>query len=200
MATPYLVPDDLRSTEPLEDTDAFPDARLAQLVAVFEQVAESYRGVAFTPRSATETVWLYRQACSLLSLSWPKVRSITSVTVDGTLIDADTYDLTDRGQVYSASGFYGTTGTLVYSHGYDAPGGLTWPGAALLLEACRQYVRSKAVLDRSKVGRDAISLAGPDGGTTRYSTPDVAAGRPTGYLVVDEYLNALPDHRIVGVG
>lgn len=200
MATPYLVPDDLRSVKPLDDVDAFPDARLAQLVAVFEQVAESYRGVAFTPRVATEQVWLGYAPFGRLVLSWPKVRSITSVTVDGTPLDPASFQVTDTGDVYSLSGFYGMNAVAVYPHGYDAPGDNTWTGAATLLEACRQYVRSKAVLDRSQVARDAISVAGPEGGTTSYSTPNAAQGRPTGYLAVDELLNMLPDYRIVGVG
>lgn len=200
MAAPYLVPADLRSVEPLDDTDAFPDARLAQLVAVFEAVAEGYRGVAFTPRSATQTLTLWGCTHSTLRLTWPKVRSVTSVTIDGTLIAASAYSLTDLGGVYSTSGFYGQSAVVVYSHGFDLPSSATWPGAGLLLEGCRQYVRSKAVLDRAKVGRDQLSATGPEGGTIRYSTPNAAEGRPTGYLVVDEYLNMLPDYRIPGVG
>lgn len=200
MATPYLLPADLRSVKPLDDEDAFPDARLAQLVGVYESRAEDYRGVAFTPRTATQTVWLGYCARTTLLLSWPKVRSITSVTVDGTLVSPSSYELTDVGAIYSASGFYGRAVVVVYEHGFDAPLSLTWVGAADLLEGCRQYVRSKAVLDRSQVSRDAISIAGPEGGTTSYSTPNAAQGRPTGFLTVDESLNSLPDFRVPGIG
>lgn len=201
MAVPYMVPDDLRSVAGLEDVTGFPDATLARLVAVFEAAAESYRGVAFTPRVATEQVWLGYGSSERLVLSWPKVRSITSVTVDGTAIDSSLFQVTDVGDVFALGGFYGLTATVVYSHGYDVPtDGNSWPGSAMLLQACRTYVRSKAKLEKSNVGRDQISAIGPEGGTIQYSTPNIAQGRPTGYLEVDELLNLLPDHRVPGVG
>lgn len=63
------------------------------------------------------------------------------------------------------------------------------------LRGCREYVRSCALADQSTVPRDVISQSFGDGGYTRYSTPDWAAGRPTGYLEVDRILNGLPDRR-----
>lgn len=66
---------------------------------------------------------------------------------------------------------------------------------AVLLRACREYVRSCALSDQSKVPRDVIAQSFGDGGYTRYSTPDWDAGRPTGYLEVDRLLNSLDDFR-----
>jgi hypothetical protein len=76
---------------------------------------------------------------------------------------------------------------VAYDHGYDQP-------PPLVLRACRQYVRSCALADLSGMPRDVIGQS-IDGGYTRYSTPDKAAGRPTGYLEVDRLLNSLPDLR-----
>jgi hypothetical protein len=64
-----------------------------------------------------------------------------------------------------------------------------------LLRACREYVRSCALADSSNVTRDVIGQSA-DGGYTRYSTPDMRAGRPTGYLEVDRLLNSLRDYRV----
>lgn len=64
-----------------------------------------------------------------------------------------------------------------------------------LLRACREYVRSCALADRSSVPRDVLTQADGQGGYTRFSTPDKDAGRPTGYLEVDRLLNSLDDYR-----
>lgn len=201
MATPYLVPDDLRSVRGLESSDAYPDDVLASYVAEFEGIAEMYRGVAFTPRTAVETVSGAGAPVSLFTvlLSWPKVRAVTSVALDGDAVDTDLYRLTDLGAVYASAGLYGTTVVVTYSHGYDLPS-TGWLGAENLLNACKQYVRSCAKRDESGVARDTLSIATGDGGTIRYSTPDPAAGRPTGYLDVDRLLNLLPDYRHPGIG
>lgn len=207
MPVPYLVPAQLRSVPGLSDTAAYPDALLARMVAVFEALAESYRGVAFTPRTATLNVPLGAAfTCPLqrLYLPRPRVRSVTSVTVDGTAVDAADFEVGDVAGgvtvVYSAAGWVGAEAVVVFEHGFDAPDSGTWPEGEMLLEACRTYVRAKVKQAGSGVSRDAISIAGPDGGTTRYSTPDVSQGRPTGYLEVDELLNLLPDYRIPGAG
>jgi hypothetical protein len=49
-------------------------------------------------------------------------------------------------------------------------------------------------VDGSGAGRDTL-LTITDAGTTRYSTPNKAEGRPTGFLQVDNYLNALHSYR-----
>lgn len=64
-----------------------------------------------------------------------------------------------------------------------------------LIRACREYVRSCALQTKSNMPRDVIGQSF-EGTYTRYSTPDKAAGRPTGWLEVDRLLNSLPDYRI----
>ena len=66
---------------------------------------------------------------------------------------------------------------------------------AALLDACTEYVLCVARNRASGVSRNTLSEA-TDAGTTRYSTPDWSAGRPTGWLEVDRLLNTLPDYRI----
>jgi len=64
----------------------------------------------------------------------------------------------------------------------------------LLVQAAREYVRSSSLSGRSGAPRDIISQS-VEGLTTRFSTPDKANRRPTGYLDVDRLLNSLPDYR-----
>lgn len=200
MAAPYLTPAAVRAAVPqLEDVNRYPDDKLTALVAEFEVVAENYCGVAFTPRTAVETLAISANASSI-ALSWPRVRSVASIVVDGTTISASTYRFTEAGLVQSLSGFITALGyttaqaVVTYDHGYDVPTSTTSPGA-VLLRACAQYVHMTAVIDRSSVPRDIIATSA-DGMTTRYSTPDIAARRPTGWLEVDRMLNSLPNHRI----
>jgi hypothetical protein len=200
VATPYLTPTGIRAAVPsLENTGKYSDTQLADYIAEFEQIAEDYRGVAFTPRTAVETQTICSGA-SAVALNWPKVRSVASVVVDGTTIDSSTYRVTEAGVLMSSTGFVAggafpeAAAVVTYDHGYDVPTTTTRPGS-VLLRACREYVRIVAVADRSSVPRDIIATSA-DGMSTRYSTPDLKAGRPTGYLEVDRLLNSLPDHRI----
>lgn len=199
-AAPYLTPAQIRAAVPtLADQGKYPDTVLSDLVAEFEQVAEEYRGVAFTPRTAVETQTICSGAGSL-TLNWPRVRSITSVVVDGTTIDSSTYRVTEAGVLQSSTGFIGgsafpeASAVVTYSHGFDVPTSTVAPGS-VLLRACREYVRVCAVADRSSVPRDIIATTA-DGMSTRYGTPDKKAGRPTGYIEIDRLLNTLPDYRI----
>jgi hypothetical protein len=50
------------------------------------------------------------------------------------------------------------------------------------------------VVERTATSRDTLSQSF-EGGTTRYSTPDWNAGRPTGFLQIDADLNSERDHR-----
>jgi hypothetical protein len=190
MAVPYMTPDQIRAVVgALADVGKYPDTVLADLVAEFEEIAEEYRGVAFTPRTAVETQTVGLGTASIV-LNRPFVRSITSVVVDGVTIDALTYRSAQPGLLESSAGFVAggayltSTAVVTYEHGMEAP-------PQRLLRCCREYVRICAVADRSNVPRDIIATSA-DGMSTRFSTPDARAGRPTGYLEVDRLLNRLP--------
>lgn len=197
-AAPYLTPAQIRARVPvLADTSKYPDDVLAELVAEFEQVAEDYRGVAFTPRTAVETQTI-APGSTVLILNHPRVRSVASVVVDGTTLSASTYRTTDVGLEFasglSAGGGYATAAVVTtYDHGFDVPTPTVAPGA-MLLRGCRLFVSFEAVADRSAVPRDIIATSA-DGITSRYSTPNKAEGRPTGYVVLDRQLNGLTDYR-----
>lgn len=205
-----MNPGDVRGRVPaLADSSKFSDDQIEGLVAEFEEVAEEYCGVAFTPRTATETFsgrprwalpvrefspsWCSPTLMMPIELQWPLVRSITSVTSGGVLVDVADY------QTDLASGriFYGQADptldlVIVYEHGMDAP-------PVVLLSACGEYVRSCALQRASTVPRDVIGQTF-EGSYTRYSTPDRSQGRPTGYLEVDRLLNSLPQYRVPQVG
>lgn len=203
MATPYLTPAVLRvSVAALADDSQFPDSTLAGIVAEFEEIAEDYLNVAYTPRTVTETVTVSRNA-SVVFLR-PQVSAVSAFSLDGTAIAPTNYQLdTDTGAVVLASGWAGdvpapvsgpsySTGSLVvtYTHGYSTP-------TQRLLRGCTQYVRAVALSDRSGVARDVIARS-VDGMTDRYSTPDPEKGRPTGFIEVDRLLSSMPRYLRAG--
>lgn len=199
-ATPYLTPDDLKGDPSLARLATIDDATLAAYIAEFEDVAEDYRGVAFTPRTATETVWPSGRTWLLTK---PRVRSITTVTIGGTVVPSTAWifdgltgiivvHVGTAAKLWPVAGLPVPT-VVTYEHGFDAPP----PG---LLRACRQYVRAVALRDQQAVERDVVTQGFEGGGYTRYSTPDPAAGRPTGFGEVDRLLSMLPDYRCPVVG
>jgi hypothetical protein len=193
VAAPYTTAATVRSqVPPLVNPDNFSDELLDSYIAEFEGICEEYRGVAFTPRDTSETVLLGRSGAVLLT--WPQVRSIASVTVDGTALTPEQYEADLSGRIF---GLAGKRAVVAYSHGFDPPPAP--PYGPAVVRATVQYVRAVALADQSNVGRDVIAQT-YEGMTLRYSTPDKRAGRPTGFVEVDRLLNSLPDYRIPGIG
>ena len=158
-------------------------------VAAFESIAERYRGVAFTPRTATAVLAGSRPGA--LVLPDPMVISVESISIDGIVVDDDEPVVWPDGRITRPSGWTGTQIEVTYTHGYQAP-------PAELLSACTEYVLCVLKAKASGMSRNTLTEAF-EGGTTRYSTPDWSAGRPTGWLEVDRLLNSLPDHRTPGI-
>lgn len=173
--------------------DGYSDTDIAELVTELEETVEEYRGVAFVTRTATEVHRVPRATCELV-LHQPLVQAVTSLTIDGTVISSSLYEPdADEGIIRYDSAFSPDyPATVVYTHGYTAV-------PARLKRATALYVQEVASLEASGTGRNLLSQ-NFDGGSTRYSTPDPMAGRPTGWLEVDRLLNMLPDYRIPGVG
>lgn len=187
----YVTADEVRERSSSLPS-AVTDADIERCVVEFKEIAERYRGVAYEPTEVTETV--VRPHDGLLLLSWPKVRSITSLTADDVvLVDGTDWTLdATSAAVYYYGGYAGFSSTVVvYEHGYDEP-------PALLVRACVEYVQRTLSADNAGTSRDIISQT-YDGGFTRYSTPDWDAGRPTGWLEVDRLLNSLEDERVPGL-
>lgn len=188
MADPYLSPEQVKA----RGGSAFPDAddgTIADLVAEFEEIAERYRGVAYVPREATET---FHSCHSALLLSHTFIRSVESLTADGTEIDVATLVIdAPTGYITPATSLQSPI-VITYEHGLDSP-------PKTILRACAGYVASVLRSERSSQSRDVIAQSF-DGGITRYATPNWDEGRPTGWLEWDRLLNSMPDYRGVGVG
>lgn len=178
---PYLDADDIRQRYPRVTDQVASDEALEDLIEEFEDIAERYTGVAYLPREVTTTVevcgnrWVspHFLITAVESLEIEDVALTTHTFADGYGIDFGSYR---RG-----------TMVITYTHGMTEP-----PKA--ILRACYEYVRACAMADNSSVPRDVISQSG-DGFTTRYSTPDWAKRRPTGYIEVDRLLNSVTQYR-----
>lgn len=164
-------------SDDVADVQQFSDEDLDAYVATFQDIAERYCGRYFEEASVTETV----EVCGTVMILRTPLVSIDTFEVEGTA--STVYELDTNGM---ASGVLRltshVTGTVEIGYTYGA----ATPG---IERACVQYVRSSALRDNSSASRDVISQ-GFEGGSTRYSTPDWAAGRPTGYIEVDSLLNA----------
>lgn len=196
VADPYIEVADLRARlggDFTSSTPEFDDDALAALVSEFEEIAEDYLGVAFVEREGSESFTLAAPAASIM-LAQPQVRELTGLTIDGDEVDLDAEPFTLYGPVGRVEGTFPSLVPIVfgYTYGFTAP-------TPTLVRAGVQYVRSCALVDRSRVARDALSVADGSGGTTRYSTPNKAERRPTGYLEVDRLLNSMPQYQAPGV-
>ena len=170
----------IRATRP--NVAGASDEAIESLIAEFEELAERYIGAAFIPRDAT---YIGYPVDGVLELPHLQVSAVTSCEDDDGNAVAYTTLHTARGALDVSTH---VRLTVEYTHGFDAP-------TARLAGACDRWVERMVIVDRSGTSRDVLSQSF-EGGTTRYSTPDWDAGRPTGFLVVDEALNAARSHLI----
>lgn len=184
---PYLTEEQVREARP--NLASIDSARITGAVRSFELVVEDYYQRACTPRTRTAPGCYWRWAW--LRLPDVGVTEVTAATVDGVsqgdlplaLVTPDRL-----GDLVSVPGSWTlpvttTAPVLTYIHGDpDGPN-------ELLLDACAEYVEAVSIARNSGVSRNVLSQAA-DGGTTRYSTPNKAEGRPTGWLEVDRLINS----------
>lgn len=184
---PYMDADGARNRSRTlsSDTEKYTDEMIENAIEEFENTAERYRGVAYITRSTSETVQIVGGQFQLR----PKLQTLTSVTVEGVAQNSTTWELdTETGRVWWLNSNYRNPfATVVYTHGYT-----TTPEP--ILAACVQFVRCTLLADQSTIERDVISVSA-DGIVSRYSTPNWAQGRPTGWDTVDRRLNSMPDYR-----
>lgn len=190
MATPYLTPAQVRAGvgATLSDDGRYPDEAIVDAIAEFEEIAEQYRGCAFTPRERVYTVRTQCRPGNLVVLPDMFVTEITAATRDGDEFDVEDLTLNDGTVVLTQSGPW----VLTYTYGYETP-------PQLILAACREYVKASLLRSKSGISPETIAQSA-DGATFSTYTPDPSAGRPTGYRDVDRRLNMLPDLRLPGVG
>lgn len=205
---PYISADDLRAAvSGLGDPEAdptdpliakFPDALLERLISRFEQMAENYRGVAFTPRAATATLTVpYNTGPAGLLLPHPQVSELTALSYDvgtapafGDVLIFDGYRLQLPDSAWWPGG---TVVTVAYVHGYA-----TVPAA--ILSACCEFVRAEAIAAKSNAPKNALSWSDESSGYSyREGTADWSAGRPSKWMAVNDALNEVPDERVPGI-
>lgn len=198
----YLTVPDVRALPGLSDTSKFPVKRIREVVDEFEDIAERYCGKAFVRRYGRETV--PGDGTTFVLLGKRPVRSLVAASSTDSAGTVTAFTTTNWR--FDAAGTLWTDGdtltgtwngepnlTFQYIYGEDRP-------PYSLVEAAKDYVRFHLLETRAGVGRDMLSVADPEsGGTTRFSTPDWDAGRPTGLLEVDKTLNAL-GRAPVGIG
>lgn len=158
------------------------DTVIARFVAEFEPIAERRIGVAFRVRTATFEGTVRHGVLELPNVMVVAVTSIT--TEDEVAVTASRVDKR-RGRIHVPV-CDGTVLTAVYTHGLAGP----TPG---IESACLDYVERRIATDTSGTSRDVLAQ-GADGATTRYSTPNRAAGRETGFLQVDALLDSEQDY------
>ena len=181
---PYLTAEEVRARRPRRLTSA-DDPDIVSLVARFEDIVERYLDQAFREREATHT--------GRVSGGWLELPHHLVTAVE--LVDSNDNDVTlaadaldsERGRVavYAAGPL-----TATYTHGETDP-------PELLLANCALYCDRMVSIDNSGSSRDTLSKVFDGGISERYSTPNFAEGRPTGFLQIDADLNAMRNRRRV---
>lgn len=190
--TPYITAAEARAAVTgLADEAAFPDATLNRFVSRFEQLAESYRGVAFTPRYTTDEILAGGRGPLLLTR--PRATEVTAIAYDtGTAPEVE--DVTIRGgfALHLESCWpAGRWVTVTYLNGYPSP-------PAAVIDACIEFVRAEALQQKGSQPRNTVGVR-DDMGWSYESTADPSKGRPTKWLVVNDALNSVPDERVPGI-
>lgn len=191
MAVPYLTAQQVRdAVTGLEDETKYPDATLQRFISRYEDMAERYRGVAFTPRTETRT---FTAASGPILSPHPRVSAVSAVAYDeGTAPDPADVLITDGFILSIRPGWpVGRRVTLTYTHGYPEP-------PAAVIDGCIEFVRAEARQQKDSQPRNVTGVR-DDLGWSYESTADWDAGRPTKWLVVNEALNSVPDERIPGM-
>lgn len=158
----YFTPAEARVEQPaLQDKT---DDEIEAMRLTVEEELEHECGVAFEPRTTTEKV--SGDGCTGLWLSWPKIRTVTAIEVDGvayTSSQLEGVSIEPYGGIYSLSSFTRGHGNVevTYTHGYDEPP-RTIRQAALIL--------TKVWLNQGPIDDRATTVA-DEQGTTVYSTP-----------------------------
>ena len=169
---------ELRQLAGIDDTDKFTDARCRLFRRYVENVIETWTDVAWVPRYASETY--SGNGLDVLNLRHTQIRSVRSVTIDGTAATLSAFNTErDTGLCeYSGGTFAATERNNViigYEHGFDAPPEDLKTAA---MQAC-QYL----LLDeRAGLSPRAIQVDG-EFGSIRYST--ASSDRPFGLPDVD---------------
>jgi hypothetical protein len=124
VGTPYFTVAEARTLKPLDNATTYPDANIDATRLIAEQALEDACGVAFVPRTQTET--LSGNGTNYLLPSRPRAQTVTAVTVAGTVYagtDLTNLTVDEGGRIYNPLIWtQGTQGniTITYTHGYTS--------------------------------------------------------------------------------
>jgi len=167
----YFTLAELRASDTaFSDATKYPDAKLSDArdcaEGTFEQ--DTACAKAFVPRTQTET--LRGDGSAELRLHWPALRSVTSVSIDGTdLTETELAELVvwDRTVEREDHWPVGSRIVIVYEHGDDVPLPHVKKAAIMLAHdfVADSVLRSRATVEQSDVGFIRLSIPAPGGRT-----------------------------------
>jgi hypothetical protein len=192
----YFGLSEARAIDPaFANTARYPTAQLVEKRIEAESACERITGQAWVPRFCRET--LSGPALGPLALSWPYVRAIRSITLNGVpwgIGAVGALEFTDSGLLRAnARGWGATAGagsrnvTVEYEHGHDNPTPDIRRGAKLHFKSLMFETRSP-LPDRA----ERLVTTTAEGTSTVYRAPE--PGR-TGIPAVDAIYLATPDPR-----
>lgn len=180
----YFTLPELRALPNMYETDRYPDARVesvaASVTAIIDREVFGASGVGFVERPLTETV--DGNGLDTLILGTPYVRSVTALTVGGTVTDYSTL-LVEGGVLrYPTSGVWPSGRgniAVTYLAGYSETPPADIKEAALVATRWRLM----ATNSNAEMNARQTSISNDVGGTIQFSV--AGADRPTGYPDVD---------------
>lgn len=185
----YFTLDELRALPHMGDTVKYPDDRVEAAAAYIVGIIEREVGTSFVERTVTE---VRDGGCYKLILDTAHVRSVTSVTVDGTPLDVA--DIVEDGGVLRwvvgltkqrfATGFHNVT--IVYKAGYSAA-----PPADIKEAALKGTRAHLLATGQNTAMDDRRTSLNTEAGTISFTV--AGADHPTGYPEVDATIVAWRD-------
>lgn len=182
----FLTIPEIRNYEDLADSETYPTQMLADMRDELEDYLEEICNVSFVRRHAIDR--LDGTSCREIQLTNRFPLALISVTINGTAVaDLTKFTLYESGKLdYYGGVFSAPTSTprnvvVEYEYGDESP-------PPKLKRECLKAVRREALAEKSGLSPDVIANTF-EGQTLRYSTPNIAEGRPTGILSLDPVLN-----------
>lgn len=178
----YATVPEIRQLRDMDNTARYPLATIREVRDQWAQRIEEACGVPFVPRYQRDT--FRGDGTCRLALSQVFPRTLVSVTVDGTAQTVGDFYFDGSFLVWDGGTFTSEASVAVaYEHWFTRT-----PPPDLRREYLK-VVRTELAKTYSDLPADAIYRQFGDGEAIRYSTPDRAAGRPTGVLALDAVLN-----------
>lgn len=177
----YFTLEEFRELPDMNDEGKYSDALIERAAGYIEAIIERVVGTSFVPRTVTEA--LDGRSTTEVVLSSPYIRSVTSVSRNGSTVDVNGLSTKAGVLRYLTGGTTWTTGvgniSVTYQSGYsDEP-------PPDIKEAAMQATRARTLstAEGATIDDRTTQMSNADGGTTTFVLPGVE--RPTGYPEVD---------------